>query len=286
MKRLLRRLLRVLAAGLLALVAGCATQPAPAPLVVATWNLRLDVASDGANAWPARRETVKALVRFHGFDLFGTQEGLPHQIRDLEAMAEYERSGVGRDDGRDAGEHSALFYRRARFERLAHGDFWLSPTPDTPGKGWDARCCNRLASWVRLRDRTSGRRFVVVSVHFDHEGVVARRESARLVLRKAAELAGGDPLICLGDFNARPDSEPIAIMTSTLRDARSASLAPPYGPEGTFNGFRLDAAMKDRIDYVFVGPGVRVRRYGVLSDNLNGRFPSDHHPVVTTLELE
>jgi len=282
MSALLRRCGAML---LLALSLGAATAQA-APMVVATYNLRLDLASDGPNAWPQRKAMVMAMIRYHGWDLFGTQEGLPNQIADLETLAEYGRVGVGRDDGKSGGEHAALFYRRARFELLAHGDFWLSTTPDEPSMGWDARCCKRLASWLRLRDRQTQKSFTAFSVHFDHEGVVARRESARLMLRKIAEIGGSEPVICVGDFNATPDSEPIRLMSAALRDARLHSATPPYGPVGTFNDFKLDAPMKDRIDYVFVGAGVRVLKYGVLSDNLDGRYPSDHHPVVTTLELE
>jgi len=259
---------------------------APSPMNVATWNLRLDLASDGPNAWPQRREMARALIRWHEWDLFGTQEGLIQQIRDLEAMGEYARVGVGRDDGREAGEHAAIFYRRSRFTLLAHGDFWLSPTPDQPSKGWDARCCNRLASWARLLDGATGREFVVLSVHFDHEGLVARAESARLMLRKIAEIAGPLPVVCLGDFNTTPETEPIRTMTSVLADARPLSATPPYGPVGTFNGFRLDAPMADRIDYIFVSRGIRVLKYGVLSDHLDRRFPSDHHPVMVRLAFE
>lgn len=265
--------------------AGAQASPATA-MNVATWNLRLDLASDGPNAWPQRRDMARALIRWHDWDLFGTQEGLIQQIRDLEAMGEYARVGVGRDDGREAGEHAAIFYRRSRFTLRAHGDFWLSPTPDRPSKGWDARCCNRLASWARLLDGPSGREFVVLSVHFDHEGQVARAESARLMRRRIADIAGTLPVVCLGDFNATPDAEPIRLMTEALADARAITATPPYGPLGTFNGFRLDAPMTERIDYVFVSRGIRVLKYGVLTDHLERRFPSDHHPVMVRLAFD
>jgi len=278
---------RALAAGLLSLLATMTSAaPEAASIEAATYNLRLNLASDGANAWPQRREAVKALVRYHQFDLIGTQEGLIDQIRDLEQMAEFARVGRGRDDGLDAGEHSAIFYRRDRFELLASGDFWLSPTPDLPSKGWDARCCKRLASWARLRDKASGRSLAVFSVHFDHEGDEARRESAQLMLRKMDEIAAGLPVICLGDFNSTPDTPQLRALSERLHDARTWTLSPPYGPVGTFNGFQLDAPMSDRIDYIFVSPGVRVLRYAVLSDNLDRRYPSDHHPVVARLSLD
>lgn len=255
-------------------------------LQIASYNLRLNLASDGPNAWPKRAEAVKALIRYHEFDVFGTQEGMPEQIDELAAMAEFAFVGVGRDDGKRGGEHSAIFFRKTRFEALSHGDFWLSQTPDVPSKGWDARCCNRLATWVQLRDRESGRNFYVFSVHFDHEGEVARKESAKLLLQKVKAIAGTAPVFCLGDFNSTPETEQIRLMQANLRDAYLVSQSPPYGPVGTFNGFKIDAAMDARIDYVFLSPGITVLKYGVLSDSLAGRFPSDHHPLLLRARLD
>lgn len=256
------------------------------PFNAATYNLRLNLASDGPNAWPHRRDAVRALIRYHEIDLLGTQEGLIDQIEDLAAIPGLARVGVGRDDGKRGGEHAAIFFRTERFSLLAAGDFWLSPTPDVPGKGWDARCCNRLASWARLRDLASNRVFVAFAVHFDHEGVVARRESARLMLRKMREIAGETPALLLGDLNATPESEPVQILLTGLRDARTLSQTPPYGPVGTFNGFKLDAPLLDRIDYVMLSPQWRVLRYAALTDSVDARFPSDHLPVVTRLSLD
>jgi endonuclease/exonuclease/phosphatase family metal-dependent hydrolase len=253
---------------------------------VATYNLRLNLASDGPNAWPNRKEAVKALVRYHEFDVFGTQEGLPGQIDDLAAMSEYAHVGVGRDDGKRAGEHSAIFYRSGRFALEANGDFWLSQTPEQPAMGWDARCCKRIASWAKLSDRVSGKAFFVFNAHFDHEGVVARRESAQLMLRKINEIAGDAPVICMGDLNSTPTMDAFRIFSGAMRDARSATETPPYGPVGTFNDFKLDAPMLERIDYVFVGPRWRVLKYGVLSDSVDRRYPSDHHPVAVRLLLD
>jgi endonuclease/exonuclease/phosphatase family metal-dependent hydrolase len=269
--------------GLMCAPAWSASPPSPAPINVATYNLRYDNPGDGPNAWPARKEMVKALIRYHEFDIFGTQEGLAGQIADLARMEEYAHVGVGRDDGKDAGEHSAIFFRKSRFALLDKGDFWLSETPERPSFGWDATCCHRLASWAHLRDRASGRALFVFSVHFDHEGEVARLESARLMLKKIAEITRGAPVICVGDFNSTPETVQIQTMSSAMRDAFRISKTPPYGPVGTFNNFHLDAAMTDRIDYIFVDRHVEVLKYAVLSDSLDRRYPSDHHPVVARL---
>lgn len=257
-------------------------QPSP-PFNVATYNLRLNTPDDGVDAWPRREAAVKALIQYHELDIVGTQEGLIEQIEALETMPGYARVGVGRDDGKRAGEHAAIFFRRARFELLGQGNFWLSATPERPSISWDSRCCHRLATWARLRDRSNGRRFVVLNVHFDHEGVVARRESALLLVRKAAQIAGALPVIVLGDFNSTPDTEQIATMNAALRDAWKLSETPPYGPPGTFNGFHFDTPALDRIDYIFLGPGIRVLKLGVLTDSMQGHYPSDHFPVVARL---
>lgn len=259
--------------------------PAQDGLRVASYNLRYANPGDGANAWSHRKERVNALIHFHGFDVFGVQEGLAEQIADLAHLDEYAHVGVGRDDGRSAGEHAAIFFRKSRFSVLDHGHFWLSQTPDVPSKGWDTQCCNRIASWVQLRDLHSGKSFYVFSVHFDHQGVVARRESAKLLLHKIKTIAGDHAVVCVGDFNATPDTEPMATMRSALRDAREHSATLPYGPQATFNGFRWDAPPAERIDYIFVNPQITVLKFGTLSDSQDRRYPSDHFPVVADLVL-
>lgn len=255
------------------------------PLRVATYNLRLNTPDDGPNVWALRKDMVRSLVRYHGFDLWGTQEGLPEQIADLAELKEFAHVGVGRDDGRNEGEHSAIFFRRSRFELLQAGDFWLSETPDRPSKGWDGRCCNRLASWARLKDRHTGHKLLVLSAHFDHEGVVAQRESALLILRWLRSHRGDDLVVVMGDFNSTPEAPGVQAMRDDYRDARLVSETPPYGPVATFNDFRFGTAPQKLIDYVFVDRRIRVLRYAVLTDSDGTRYPSDHFPVLVHLQL-
>ena len=225
-----RRLLRGLSAlgCWVALVLGLSPGVQAQPFNAATYNLRLNVASDGPNAWPHRRDAVRALIRYHEIDLLGTQEGLTDQIEDLAEMPGLARVGVGRDDGQRGGEHAAIFFRTERFALLATGDFWLSPTPEVPSKGWDARCCKRLASWARLSDRANGREFFAFSVHFDHEGVVARRESAQLMLRQMRG-RGGAAALGRGPVEGAERRSSDAQRGSPSRGARVA--APPEPPQ-------------------------------------------------------
>jgi endonuclease/exonuclease/phosphatase family metal-dependent hydrolase len=247
---------------------------------VATYNVRYDTPNDGPNAWPNRKENVKALVRFHEWDIFGTQEGLRHQMNGIAELEEFAFIGKGRDDGVEKGEHSAIFYKKNRFKVLESGDFWLSETPEKPGKGWDATCCNRICSWAKFKDRNTKKDFYFFNVHFDHQGVEARRQSGFLMEKKIKEIAGNALTICTGDFNSRPETEQIKTMKSFLSDTHDVAAQPPYGPEGTFNSFKFDAKMENRIDYIFVSKSIKVLKYGVLTDAKDQRYPSDHQPVV------
>lgn len=254
---------------------------------IISYNIRFNNASDGVNAWPNRSSQVAALLSFHQADIFGLQEALIGQIEDIQAqMPQMKWVGVGRDDGEKAGEFSPLFYNSEKFTALKSGGFWLSETPEKPGLGWDA-ACNRVCSWLLLKENKSKKKFMVFNTHFDHMGVKARTESAKLILRKIKALnPSGFPVILTGDFNLTPEQEPISVITSELRDSRSITKQVAYGPTGTFNGFKFDSPLKDRIDYVFVSNSIEVKRYGVLTDSKDLRYPSDHLPVFVNLELK
>lgn len=256
------------------------------PIVVATYNLRQNNPKDGINAWPNRKETVKSLVQFHEFDIYGTQEGFLEQLKDLCEVDGFAFTGHGREDGKDKGEHSAIFYKRDRFKLLDSGDFWLRENPDEPGLGWDATCCNRICSWGKFKDSETSKIFFFFSVHFDHQGVVARIESGNLMVKKIKETAGNYPTICVGDFNSLPDTKQIKIMQTLLKDCKQASITPPYGPQGSFNNFNFDSPLNELIDYIFVSPRIEVLKYGILTDNHDRRYPSDHLPVVSKIVIK
>lgn len=261
------------------------SQKNTATLRIASYNLRMDTPRDSLNAWPHRKDNVKALIQYHDFDIIGTQEGFKHQLDGLLEMPGFAYVGGGRDDGKDAGEHSAIVYKKDLFKVLDKGDFWLSETPDKPGLGWDAKCCNRICSWVKFEDNRTKKRFYVFNVHFDHQGVVARQESGKLMVKKIKEIAKDAPVICTGDFNSRPETEQIKGMSPLLNDAYVVTKMPPYGPVGTTNAFKFTAPMKNRIDYIFVSNHFEVLKYAVLTDAKEQRYPSDHLPVVADIRL-
>ena len=248
---------------------------------VATYNLRMDTPSDGLDAWEHRKDNVNQLIRFHDFDIFGTQEGFHHQLLDITSAGDYAYIGVGRDDGKNKGEHSSIVYKTDRFELLDNGDFWLSETPEEPSYGWDAQI-RRICSWAKFRDKEAGKEFYFFSLHYDHIAKEARRNSSILLMSKIKEITGDATTFCVGDFNATPESEPIQIIydENHLKDSYLISQAKPYGTVGTFNAFKLDAPMKNRIDYVWVTSDITIEKYGVLNDVHYGHFPSDHFPVM------
>lgn len=258
------------------------------PLAVMTYNIRLDVASDGVNAWPNRKELLVGLIRFHAPAIVGLQEAQFHQLKYLsEALPEYAWLGVGRDDGKEAGEFMAILYRKDRIAPLHSSTFWCSPNPSGPGLGWDA-AFNRVVTWGKFRDIRSKQIFFLFNTHLDHIGVTARRESAVLLMDSVRAISGNVPVIITGDFNSRPSDDPYQTIISprpprTFRDTRTITSQPQYGPEGTFNGFNIAEYAKEPIDYIFVSEGTEVLSHATLTDSFHGRFPSDHFPVITTI---
>ncbi|TCC87087.1 endonuclease/exonuclease/phosphatase family protein [Pedobacter frigiditerrae] len=252
------------------------------PINIISYNIRLNVKSDGINAWPNRKDNVKALVKFYDADILCVQEALPDQFDDLLANSDFDVVGVGRDDGKRKGEFSAIYFNKNRFTKKDGGTFWLSLTPDLPSKGWDA-ALNRICSWVKLYDKSNKKEFIVFNTHYDHVGVQARIESAKLIKQKIQEIAPKLPVIFTGDLNVTPETEAIATIKSFLVDTREISVEPPYGPTGTFNSFKWDSPLKDKIDYIFVNKAFKVQKFAVLSDSKDQRYYSDHLPVFVRL---
>lgn len=280
------RLLLILLAALLALPA--AAKERADRYSAMTYNIRLDIASDGDNAWPHRRSALTGLVAYYAPDLVGMQEVLLHQKQAVEAdLPGYQFVGVARDDGRDKGEFSPLGFRRDRFALVASGTFWLSPTPDVPGKGWDA-AYPRVASWARLRDKAAKRSLLVVNTHMDHVGQVARLESARQIRRWLSDNRKvGETLVLMGDFNSPTDSPAYAAIVEpgagALRDTLTISRTPHFGPLGTFTAFKIEQVAPSPIDHIFVSDDVAVLRHATLTQHIGGKLPSDHYPVLADL---
>ena len=256
-------------------------------LKLMTYNIRLDVASDGENAWPNRKDYWASQVTFNEPDIFGIQEALPHQVTDIATLLpNYSYVGIGRD-GVGKGESSNVFYKKDRFKVLQENTFWLSETPDKISKGWDA-ALNRVCTYALLKDSKTKQTFWLFNTHLDHMGELARTNSILLILSKIKELNTKNyPVFFMGDFNSEPTEERIVNLKKEMLDSRDISEEKPFGPIGTFNGFKHNENVTKRIDYIFLSKEnpFKVKKHAVLSDSKDLKYPSDHLPVYIELKI-
>ena len=256
-------------------------------LKVMTYNIRLSLESDKENSWDNRKQDALALMNYYHPDYFGVQEAVPQQMTDIKTgLKDYDYVGVGRDDGKNQGEYSAIFYDKNKLEVLKSGTFWLSETPEKPSKGWDA-AYNRVCTYALFKLKKSGKMFYAFNVHFDHVGNIARVNSSKLILEKIKELNTENlPLTLTGDFNLTDETEPIKIISKSLDNAYYHSKKPHYGPIGTFTAFDINTIPKDRIDYIFTQK-FTVENIRTINDRReNLLYPSDHFPVIATLNFK
>ena len=286
-----------------------------AQMLIGSYNIRYKNNGDSVNGnvWEKRCQVICDQVNFMSPDIFGTQEVLFGQLNDMLGRLDgYDYIGVGRDDGKTAGEYAAIFYKTDRLRLLDCGNFWLSETPERPGLGWDAACV-RICSWGKFAAQTATNddAFFFFNLHMDHVGVTARREAAKLIVRKIREIALSAPVIITGDFNVDQNDEIYSIFTSSglLKDSYLSTRI-RFAENGTFNSFDPDLYTESRIDHIFVSPAVNVDSYGVLTNGYwiptndsekqikghdapqqidfnrySRRQPSDHYPVFVRVSL-
>ena len=264
-----------------------------------SFNIRYGTANDGENHWTNRRDMLFALLRTENPDLIGLQEALRFQIDEiLAAVPGYAVVGVGRDDGKAAGEMSAILYRTTRFHVAASGTFWFSDTPEVPGsKTWGNRI-TRIASWARFVDR-DGSAFTHYNLHLDHESQPSREKSTALLLQRiTARPVPSEPVIVTGDFNVGESNPALHVLVGPAGPAarRRGRGAAPFVDTfravhrdetevGTFTAFVFGQTKGDKIDYVLVQPGTTVLDAAIVRTAEGRRYPSDHFPVTARIQL-
>lgn len=260
-----------------------------ASLRVMSYNIRYKNTIDSINGWDYRKDNVAALIRYHKADIVGLQEAMTGQTHELaERLTGFGWYGVPRMSG-PSGEMTPIFYRKDRFTLLDSGTFWYSETPDVAeSKSWDAMY-PRIASWAKFKDLATGVEFFFFNTHFDHRGELARQKSAEIVRQKVIDIAGSHPVMLTGDFNTRENSEAYAnvVKGGVLKDALHISESPHYGPVNTASGFSVSTQpIRARIDFIFVNDKVQVLEHATLTDQQEGRYYSDHLPVIAEVQLK
>ena len=269
-------------------------------LNIMTFNIRYGTANDGANSWRFRTEMVCEILRKYESAIAGLQEAYRFQIDDMrKILPEYNEIGVGRDDGAERGEYSAILYRNDLFDVNESGTFWLSDTPEVPGSTHWGNANIRICTWARFIEKQSQKAFYVFNLHLDHVSQVSREKSVQLVIKRIQERKYKNPFIITGDFNSGENNPAIKYLKGNL-SFRDGSTGPaknsfpvldtfrvihPNAQEtGTFNEFK-GISTGDKIDYIFTTPDMEVLDAQIIHDNTDGRYPSDHFPVIATIKI-
>ena len=258
-----------------------------APLRVMSFNIRYGSADDGDDSWPLRQDMVLRVIREFEPSVLGVQEALRFQLDEIApAFPHFREIGLGRDDGRQAGEYSAILYDDRRLDVLDAGTFWLSDTPNRPGStSWGNRV-TRIVTWARFQDAAGDATFYVFNTHWDHESQPSRERSADLLLERIATRQFSDPVLVLGDFNAGETNPAFVRLTTASDDIALRDTFRELHPEatnvGTFNGFTGDTT-GEKIDAVLVSRDWEVLEADIIRVSRAGHYPSDHFPVTAVV---
>jgi len=254
-------------------------------LKIMSFNIRYGLADDGENSWNFRKDNVADIIKKNNPDLLGLQEALKFQIDELlKALPEYKMIGVGRDDGKEAGEYSCILYKKNKFYVDTTETFWFSETPSVPGSKHWGNNFTRICTWGKFIERKSQKNFYYYNLHLDHESQPSREKSAELLVKKIKAQKDKLPVILSGDFNCGEDNQTIkTILSFGLKDTYR-TLHNQSENEGTFNSFKGETK-GDRIDFIFVSKNFKIREAKILRDNYNGKYPSDHFPIFARVKF-
>ena len=260
------------------------------PIRFANYNMRVIMAADTADRdFTQRKPFILKRISDHDFDIIGAQEVNDKMKASLmeDLAGTYSVVGEGRRSDRK-GEGAPIFYKTSRFELLDWGSFWLSETPDVPGsKSWDASV-ERIATWTRFLDKTTGKKFFYINTHFDHRGPISRTMAAKILLEKARELHEELPVFFTGDLNTGSTTEAIAILSDNelVKDSYTSSETAPTGRKSPYYAFDFDRSDSDRGDYIFVPKDATVLSYACIDDDIRDReYSSDHCPVLVEVTI-
>lgn len=251
-------------------------------LKVMSYNVRVGSAEDGTNSWMYRCSATLKMIEDQRPDVFGVQEALIDQVTLInDFTTDYDYVGVGRDNGKKEGEIMAIFWNKKKIKLLKSGTFWLSETPDEPSIGWDA-ACNRTATWAIMRCKETGREFLFVNTHLDHQGTQAQKNGLSLIADRIEELNPKNlPVVLVGDFNVRPGNIALKVLDSKFESTRKVAVK--TDSHRTYNGWGKvkDAAI---IDYIYMSGFTSCEEYQTVIGKYDDRkYISDHYPISARL---
>lgn len=252
-------------------------------LKIMTYNLK--ISGDGLRTVENRLPYIIDTINAHTPDSFGVQEADKNWVESIAAeIPNYAYVATYRDDGVSEGESSAIFYLKEKYELVDTGHFWLSETPEAPSLGWDA-ACNRITSYVILKDKATGFVYAHFNTHLDHVGNVAQAESVALISGKIAEIAPDIPVVLTGDFNFSEGSANYEnVLKCGLKDTKY--MTENRDDHATYHGYHVIVPDTKPIDYVFVnGYCKAVKSSRIESDFVHHILASDHFPIIVELTL-
>ncbi len=250
-----------------------------------SFNIRLGVVDDGENSWKYRNEFLCQTIKKFNPELLGLQEAFLFQIDEiLKHFPNMALMGVGRDDGKQGGEYSCILYDKTRFNVDTTETFWFSDTPNIPGSKHWGNNITRICTWAKFTDSKTKKKFYYYNVHLDHESQPSREKSTELLLAKINKQKEILPTILTGDFNCEEENPAIrTILSGGLTDTYRIKNK-KIKEEGTFHAFNGNKD-GERIDFVFTSKQIKTKQSGIIRDSYNGKFPSDHFPVIAVLEM-
>ncbi len=255
---------------------------------VMSYNIRLGSADDGENHWNIRKDKLKDLINYYEADFIGMQEAQKPQIEYLlENNSLYGFLGKPRDEGENS-EFSCIFFLKNKYKVLQQDTFWLSETPEKSTKSWDA-AYPRIVTYGLFENIKTKKKIWVLNTHFDHVGVVARQKSAEIILKKIKQLQGKQnlPVVLTGDFNSFKTDTWMQPLLNNLQEASSHSITKPYGGTATWNAFNFKEKPVDQIDFIFSSKNNTViKKFRTITDFYDFKYPSDHLPIISRIELK
>ena len=248
-----------------------------------TYNIRYDSFEDLNWGWSQRSQHILNMIKREDFDILGIQEALPHQLQSLKSINKYEFFGISRGNNPDEDEYNGIFYKKDRFEKIDGGYFWLSKTPDKPSF-YEGAGCRRICVWIILLDKITNKNVVFCVTHLDNLSEDARIYGANLILEKLSKYYKTYPFVLMGDFNSITTDTVYKNMSNIFSEVKVVT---NFNPKGTFTSdadFLVNSNAEElEIDFIFINNLFSVKNVDILRDNFNGKYISDHFPVVANL---